>query len=69
MCCINNKNITGWYHKEVVEEVGKSSKSVLLTVIDEKASKLFLTLGITITHKLAQERVSRKSFTVKLYYL
>ena len=59
VCCIKNENRTGWSHKKVVGEVGKSPKSVLLTVIDEKASKLFSTLGITITQKLAQERVSR----------
>ena len=61
MCCVNKEDVVGWYHKEVVKQVGKSPKSVVLTVIDEKASKLFSTLGIAITHKLAQERVLHKA--------
>ena len=55
MCCVNEQKVTGWYHKEVVEQINENSDNVILTVIDEKAFKLFSTLDITITHKLTED--------------
>lgn len=55
ICCINKQDITALDHKATLTHVKENPDTVIMTVIDAKASTLYSSQGIVITHQFAED--------------